>query len=303
MSDRPAGDPVSGRRAGTPTARRQARAPISGRQAGMPAARRQARPPISGRPGWDAELAPTSQPADYVPGGRRSGFALPGRPAEIAPPGRPGQPGRPPAGPGQNRHRGRNVALAVIIVLVGIAGLAGIGYKLSHRPDGSVPPPTVTTTVQATVGDPARTVRDYFAAINHHRYLVAWRLSGEREKYSAFVAGFAGTAHVDHREPDGAPEREAVRGRADVAPTALPCRRTTSAWNIIGSGSFTSTCTMRRVSGPAAFFASTASLPMKPPGLSGRPRSRARPRAPSRCCRCRGRSRGSPSPSAGWRAP
>jgi serine/threonine-protein kinase len=146
-------------------------------------------------PGWDAELAPTSQPADYVPGGRRSGFALPGRPAEIAPPGRPGQPGRPPAGPGQNRHRGRNVALAVIIVLVGIAGLAGIGYKLSHRPDGSVPPPTVTTTVQATVGDPARTVRDYFAAINHHRYLVAWRLSGEREKYSAFVAGFAGTAH------------------------------------------------------------------------------------------------------------
>ncbi len=83
----------------------------------------------------------------------------------------------------------------MIIVLVGIAGLAGIGYKLSQRPDGSVPPPTVTTTVQATVGDPARTVRDYFAAINHHRYLVAWRLSGEREKYSAFVAGFAGTAH------------------------------------------------------------------------------------------------------------
>jgi len=146
-------------------------------------------------PGWDAELAPTSQPADYVPGGRRSGFAPPARPAEIAPPGRPGQPGRPPAGPGRNRHRGRNVALAVIIVLVGIAGLAGIGYKLSQRQDGSVPPPTVTTTVQATIGDPARTVREYFAAINHHRYLIAWRLSGEREKYSAFVAGFAGTAH------------------------------------------------------------------------------------------------------------
>ncbi len=83
----------------------------------------------------------------------------------------------------------------MIIALVGVAGVVGIGYKLSHRQDGSTPPPTVTTTVQAATGDPARTVREYFAAINHHRYLIAWRLSGQQESYKTFVAGFDGTAH------------------------------------------------------------------------------------------------------------
>jgi len=38
-------------------------------------------------------------------------------------------------------------------------------------------------------------VREYFGAINRHRYLVAWKLSGEQEKFATFEAGFAGTAH------------------------------------------------------------------------------------------------------------
>jgi serine/threonine protein kinase len=95
--------------------------------------------------------------------------------------------------PGQ--HRGRNVALALLIVVVGLCGVAGIAYKLSHRNDQSRPPATVYKTVPATVANPARTVREYFAAINHHRYLAAWRLSGTSESFATFRAGFAGTAY------------------------------------------------------------------------------------------------------------
>jgi len=43
--------------------------------------------------------------------------------------------------------------------------------------------------------DPVLTVREYFTAINHHRYLVAWRLTGESETFASFKAGFAGTLH------------------------------------------------------------------------------------------------------------
>jgi hypothetical protein len=40
-------------------------------------------------------------------------------------------------------------------------------------------------------------VRAAGAAINHHRYLRAWRLGGRNTgaTYPAFVGGFAGTAH------------------------------------------------------------------------------------------------------------
>jgi len=44
-------------------------------------------------------------------------------------------------------------------------------------------------------GNPALTVREYFAAINHRRYLEAWRLSGERQPYAIFRTGYAGTLH------------------------------------------------------------------------------------------------------------
>ncbi len=76
-----------------------------------------------------------------------------------------GQPGR----GGSGQHRARNVALALLIIVVGLGGVAGIAYKLSHRTYRSLPPVTVTRTIPATSVDPARTVRDYFWAINHHR--------------------------------------------------------------------------------------------------------------------------------------
>ena len=116
-------------------------------------------------------------------------------------------PGTQPPRPGQTqgqgqaggrrpgRHRGRNVALALLIIVVGLAGVAGIAYKLSHRGGRSLPPVTVYRTVPPTSQDPALTVRDYFAAINHHRYVAAWRLGGASESYATFRAGFAGTAY------------------------------------------------------------------------------------------------------------
>jgi Protein kinase domain len=109
---------------------------------------------------------------------------------------KPRPPARTPTGHGQpGHHRGRNIALALLIIVVGVCGVAGIAYKLSHRNDRSLPPVTVYRTVRPTAQDPARTVREYFAAINRHRYLAAWRLSDESESFAAFKAGFAGTAY------------------------------------------------------------------------------------------------------------
>jgi hypothetical protein len=102
-----------------------------------------------------------------------------------------GQAGR--GRPGQ--HRARNVALALLITVIGLCGVAGIAYKLSHRNYRSLPPVTVYRTVHPSSQDPARTVREYFAAINHHRYLVAWRLGGASESFTTFKAGFAGTQY------------------------------------------------------------------------------------------------------------
>jgi hypothetical protein len=109
----------------------------------------------------------------------------------------PHQPRQPQGGRGRpRRHRTRNVVIGLLIVVVGLAGAAGIAYKLSHRNDRTLPPVNVTTTVPAGgVQNPAQTVREYFAAINHRRYLEAWRLGGEREPYSVFRKGYVGTAH------------------------------------------------------------------------------------------------------------
>jgi hypothetical protein len=112
-----------------------------------------------------------------------------------------GAPARPPPGPGHggsgrpSQHRARNVVLGLLIAVVGLCGIAGIAYKLSHRNDRTLPPVKVYTTVPAQGGNPALTVREYFAAINHRRYEEAWRLGGERESYATFRAGFAGTLH------------------------------------------------------------------------------------------------------------
>lgn len=38
-------------------------------------------------------------------------------------------------------------------------------------------------------------MRAYFAAINHHKWQIAWRLSGETGTFAQFRAGFRGTMH------------------------------------------------------------------------------------------------------------
>ena len=40
-------------------------------------------------------------------------------------------------------------------------------------------------------------VRDYFAAINHHNWALAWRLGGKNtgQSYAVYKQGFAGTRH------------------------------------------------------------------------------------------------------------
>jgi len=111
----------------------------------------------------------------------------------------PPQPGRVSAGRGRpERHTARTVTIVLLVALF-VAGVAGaVAYRLAHRTDAAskLPPVTVTKTVPPPQGpSPALTVREYFAAIDHGRYVVAWRLSGEQEPFQKFVAGFAGTAH------------------------------------------------------------------------------------------------------------
>ena len=96
---------------------------------------------------------------------------------------------------GSSKHRARNVVLGLLVAIVGLCGIAGIAYKLAHRNARNLPPVTVYKTVTPGASDPAFTVREYFAAINHRRYAVAWRLSGASEPYGVFRAGFVGTAH------------------------------------------------------------------------------------------------------------
>jgi Protein kinase domain len=126
----------------------------------------------------------------------------PTRRDDVMPSTRSTKPGHSPAVGGQRRsHRARNVTLGLLITAVGLCGVAGIAYKLSHRHDTTLPPVTVTKTVPPSNGpgtgsqSPAVTVREYFAAINHHRYLLAWRLTNEHETFATFKAGYAGTQH------------------------------------------------------------------------------------------------------------
>ena len=145
--------------------------------------------------------------------------------------GQPGQPGHPvpmggPSGSyGRTRRRSRGaVAAAVAAILIVLIAAAGAAYLVRHRigtsPSAGSPPPSAgapaastgapgTPGPSASSGTPAATVvppppsvlaataRAYYAAINHHRYLRAWRLGGRNtgETYPAFVSGFSGTAH------------------------------------------------------------------------------------------------------------
>jgi hypothetical protein len=92
------------------------------------------------------------------------------------------------AGPGGHRsqRRNRSAALVAAAALIGIAGLAAIGYALfGHRP------------AAAATATPQGTVTAYFRAINKHDYAAAWKLQADvgDETFQQFTAGFAGTSH------------------------------------------------------------------------------------------------------------
>ena len=59
------------------------------------------------------------------------------------------------------------------------------------------PLPTTAAPAASTHLGPAATVRAYYRAINNHNYARAWHLGGRftGSSYSAFAAGFQGTAH------------------------------------------------------------------------------------------------------------
>ena len=98
-----------------------------------------------------------------------------------------------PAYSRRRSQRGRGLALAAFLVLACLIGAAGIAYALSHRHSGA--PPAATNSVPPAQAKPAHVVREYFWAINHHRYGLAYELSNQSESFATFKAGFAGTAY------------------------------------------------------------------------------------------------------------
>ncbi|HEY2075411.1 MAG TPA: protein kinase [Streptosporangiaceae bacterium] len=124
--------------------------------------------------------------------------ATPERPADFVAGARPALPDtRPPGHIRRRSHRGRGLVLAVVLALACMAGAAGIAYALSHRHHGALPP-AAARSVPPALTKQGRVVREYFAAINDHRYLLAYRLgghSGSLVGLKAFELGFAGTKH------------------------------------------------------------------------------------------------------------
>jgi serine/threonine protein kinase len=140
---------------------------------------------------WDAAGNGTgSAPADRGTAGER-----PARPAVAQP-----RDYRPAPRPRQSRGVGGRFAAFLIGVAV-VALLVGFGYKLLHHSHpGSNTSVTQPRSGMALAGDPAAVVREYFAAINHHRYRLAWKLVGggtqgqsDGTSFQQFEAGFAGT--------------------------------------------------------------------------------------------------------------
>jgi hypothetical protein len=156
--------------------------------------------------GWrdapaSAGRVPVQNFAGSYPPGSAAGHSTPPSAPPRGTPGGPQGTWPPPAGrPARVRsHRVRNVLFGLLIALIGLAGVAGIVYKLKHHDSaaGSVPPATATRQAAGSpsgaAADPGKVVREYFAAINHHRWALAYRLSGDTEPYAKFRAGFAGT--------------------------------------------------------------------------------------------------------------
>jgi hypothetical protein len=112
-----------------------------------------------------------------------------------------------------------NTSTRVLLPLAALAGLtltvsACAGASAPHHPANAAAPTTASTapaTASASSSPspsahhqhrhhataPAATVRAYYRAINNHNYARAWHLGGRftGSSYSAFAAGFQGTAH------------------------------------------------------------------------------------------------------------
>ncbi len=150
-------------------------------------------PPVASPPQtfrWDAEGNGTgSPPADRGTPGER-----PARPMLPQPRGY-----QPAARSRPSRHTGRKVAAWLVgIAVIGL--LAGFGYKLLHHANSSTNPPAAQSAGGRFTHNPARVVKAYFEAINHHRYLRAWQLVGGGSSGSSngtsfpqFRNGYAGT--------------------------------------------------------------------------------------------------------------
>lgn len=79
-----------------------------------------------------------------------------------------------------------------------VFGAAGAAYLVLHRSGGTPSPAGSSSASAPPPAGPAATVRAYFAAINAHDYLRAWRLGGRNSRspsYGNFVSGYATTAH------------------------------------------------------------------------------------------------------------
>jgi serine/threonine protein kinase len=174
--------------------------PLAGRQQADP---RQASP---GGPAWAndgrspgqlAPISPTAYDLEQPLGRRReppgSGNSAPRPPADLVARTWSDQPDtRPSAYTRRRSHRGRGLALAVVVALACLVGAAGVAFALSHRHNGS--PPAATNSVSPPQAKPAHVVREYFWAINHHFYKIAYELSNRSESFATFRAGFVGTA-------------------------------------------------------------------------------------------------------------
>jgi len=147
---------------------------------------------------WEAASAPPQYPAGSGAAVPKPPAAVPKPPAATPPRMWPAQSDTRPSSIGRRRsRRGRDVVLVVVIAVLCLGGIAGFAYALTHRHHGGSPPAATSTppTSPAATVNPARVVREYFTAINHHRYQIAYRLRDQNESFADFVAGFNGTAH------------------------------------------------------------------------------------------------------------
>src|SRR5215831_3494327 len=194
--------------------------------AGHPAAGAGYPPAGTGYPAAGAGFPPPP-PAGFPPQPPiRTGFPPPAEPdpATLRWSGQP-DPGYGGGRGGRDRRRSRGAFTAGLVaaLLVLFFAAAGVTYLVLHKTHGtgpdaagsgaaagssapSTPASSAPTAPASSSGVPpsppppgvlAATVREYYAAINHHRYARAWRLGGRNtgQPYHAFVSGFAGTAH------------------------------------------------------------------------------------------------------------